>query len=579
MEYFRFSLFILIAVLSLLAGLVIGVLACAGQFSAEYLIAGVQVLRTRPGDLPARLRVFSPPPGDDPAKPAYFYGPARSDLRYVRQVARQRWRRAIAWWMAAIRGREEVIGEQGEAISERRGAIGGRGDAVSDTPDIMVPLGIGLAIGLVLALPVAVLLAAALLLAHELAVDIATIGVRSAAAGLRAVDTAHLSVRHIKLRCAACHERIPYPAYRCPNPACERIHRKIGPGRYGVLRRTCECGEKMLTMPLLFRAAGRFEALCPRHACQRPLEYRPGEAREIVLPLFGAKGAGKTLLLYGIVKTLRELSPSGAQIADSHTSAWLNDLDLVMASHAGVPATPVARPQAQVLRLQMGSQRRIVQFVDTAGELFYDSKRSADLIYLGAANTFILVIDPLSVTVFWKSLPSAARQRLTVNRSAAPRPDLVFQQTADRIAEMGGPRARHRLAIVFSRADLLGTEYGPGPGEGDEIRRWALAELGLRGLVHRAESEFRNVAFFHTAPFSEKAPADEKDGTLPALTQWLLRAEGVDPGTPGPPEPADLGQVPAFLVSHEGEARQGPGPPVPGRPHVVLGGRQVPGGG
>ena len=66
-----------------------------------------------------------------------------------------------------------------------------------------------------------------------------------------------------------------------------------------------------------------------------------------------------------------------------------------------MPATPAAElPKAYVLRLRIGRYRRIVQLIDAAGELFYDSQRSADLVYLGAANTFVMVIDPLSINDF-----------------------------------------------------------------------------------------------------------------------------------------------------------------------------------
>ena len=75
--------------------------------------------------------------------------------------------------------------------------------------------------------------------------------------------------------------------------------------------------------------------------------------------------------------------------------------------------------------------------------------------YLGSASTFVLVIDPLSIARFWDNLPSARRDQLMAYRSEAPHPDLVYQQTAERIAQFGSRHARRRLAIVFSRADLV----------------------------------------------------------------------------------------------------------------------------
>lgn len=214
----------------------------------------------------------------------------------------------------------------------------------------------------------------------------------------------------------------------------------------------------------------------------------------------------------------------------------MRDLDAGLAEGFPVPATPAAEvSKAYLLRLRIGRYRRIVQLIDAAGELFYDSQRSADLVYLGAASTFILVIDPLSIGDFWDRLPSAARERLAAQRSIAPHPQPVYQQTADRITEMGRQRAARRLAIVFSRADLTGTAFGPGASTGEDVRKWAEDDLGLAGLIRGAESDFRDVALFHTAPFGGGATT-----VLSDLVHWLMRAEGIAPPNPAGDQPSEL---------------------------------------
>jgi len=361
-------------------------------------------------------------------------------------------------------------------------------------------------------------------LIQEIIVGVATLGVRCTATTLRAIDSGVLLVRHIRVRCVACFERIPYPAYLCPD--CLQIHWDIRPGRYGVLRRTCECGRRMPTL-LMLGTARQLEAICPYRACRQPLAHRPGEVQEIILPIFGAKGAGKTLLMYGIVKTLRESARLGIHVdyADADTAARLTDFESTLAAGSRLSGTPSVLPRAYVLRLQIGRHRRILQLFDAAGELFYDSQRSAGLIYLGEANTFILVIDPLSIDAFWNGLPSAERDRLVPDRSGAPHPGLAYQQTVDRIVEMGRQRIRRRLAIVFTRADLLGPDYGPGAGTGEEIQEWAVEGLGLAGLLREAEMDFREVALFHTAAFG----SDKK--SLADLVHWVMRAEGLPQGS------------------------------------------------
>ena len=208
----------------------------------------------------------------------------------------------------------------------------------------------GLAIGLVVGLPLAAGLIAAVSLAHEALMGVATISVQCTATALRAVDRALLRVRQIKVRCVACFERISYPAYLCPNPRCRETHWNIRPGRYGVLRRTCQCGRRMPTL-LLLGSARQLDAICPHRACKQPLEHRPGEEREIIFPIFGSKGAGKTLLLYGIIKTLQASVRPGIHVdyADSATAARMRDLDSALAEGFTVPAHSPRRA-AQGLR-------------------------------------------------------------------------------------------------------------------------------------------------------------------------------------------------------------------------------------
>lgn len=506
MEFIRALALFIYAVTAAALAAVVGVLAGIGQVTAECVIAVAQVVFTRPSGLPDRANVFTAPPDGEHAKRNYFYGPARSDLRYVWQVTWSRWQQAAESWRVRIGGMFEP------------------GDSVLA---LTAPIGAGLTAGLAVTAVVMAVVMGAIWLASEILLDLCTVSVRCAVLTLRTIDSGLLAARHIRVRCIACFEPIPYPAYLCP--VCKTPQWDIRPGPYGVFRRTCECGHSMPTL-LIFGTA-QLEAICPRRGCRHPLEYRPGEVQEVILPLFGPRAAGKTLLLWGVVKTLQKSVRPGIHVdyGNPDTATRLGDLDAAITAGSHVPATPAVPPKAYVLRLRIGHYHRILQLPDPAGELFYDSQRSADLLYLGVASTFILVIDPLSIHDFWESLPLARRERLAADRSAAPHPEQIYQQTAERIMQMGKRNAQRRLAIVFSRADLLGAEYGPAAGDGLVIRQWAEDKLGLGALLRDAGSDFHEVALFHTAPFSS-----DRNG-LNALVHWAMRAEWV------PPESAEPG--------------------------------------
>jgi Double-GTPase 2 len=245
------------------------------------------------------------------------------------------------------------------------------------------------------------------------------------------------------------------------------------------------------------------------------------KAPEIVLPFFGATGAGKTRLLFSIVTQLQVWTREGqltAGFADSVTTRELDAAEHILRSGSATAKTPVQLPRAHVIRVSSGKGTRILHLFDAAGERFYHSDRTQELGYLGKARTFILVIDPLSVEAFWARLPPGRRSELGPARSTAPSPELAYQQTHQEIEAMGVPLRKARLAVVFSRADLIGTPAGD-PAE------WARCELGLGNLIRSAYHSFKETRFFRTAAVMDSAGA--MDESVAVLMRWVLAGDDV----------------------------------------------------
>ncbi len=285
---------------------------------------------------------------------------------------------------------------------------------------------------------------------------------------------------------------------------------------------------------LLLFGSGRMNAYCPR--CGDSLEYRPGHAPEIVLPFFGATGAGKTRLLFAMVTQLRmwsqQLQPDFvAEFGDAATRRKLADADRWLSPETATDKTPAEPPRGYIIQMMTKGDPRILHMFDAAGELFYTAERTQELRYLHAAQTFILVIDPLSVEAFWDRLEPDQQAKLKPARSAAPSPDLAYAQAHQEIEAMGVRLAKARLAVVFSRADLIGAPDG-------DVAGWAITELGLGNLVRSARLTFDQACFFRTA-------AVMSDGVLhpsvPELLRWVLARndfalpEGTGPQLAGKP--------------------------------------------
>lgn len=500
-------LFYLVAAIPLMA-----LVACAVYsvgIPAKYLTALARVLVIRPAWLPEPGRWPRVAEDADPAVLQYFYGPALADAQHAAAVG---FRAGREFWQSGAR----------RIVSSFSG----------DAPLMTSPLGVGGAAGMAVGTAAGTLAAAGFALVYLLVVSVSAAGARAAGIALLGVDSAILRIKNIRMVCPQCSHRVPYPGYFCPGRRCEHRHRDVRPGRFGIVRRRCRCGTPMSTL-LLF-GSWRTAAFCPR--CQERLEHRPGEGREIVLPFIGATGAGKTRLLFSIVTQLRAWDEAGqlsAEFADSITARELAVAEHILRTGSNTSLTSMRLPRAYLIRVKAGPGRirrktrrgQILQLFDAAGERFYQAGRTQELAYLDKAQTFILVIDPLSVDAFWARLLPEQQAGLAPVRSTAPSPDLAYQGTHQQIEAMGVRLRGTRLAVVFSRADLID------PPEGD-IASWARDELGLGNLMRSAQLNFREIRFFFTA--AVMCDNGQIHESVPALMRWILAGHGVSLPGDGP---------------------------------------------
>ena len=384
----------------------IGAIAAFAAYSlglpVAYLISLGRVLLPQDPAQPRPAAAPKLPPDADPAVLQYFYGPAVADARHALRTADQDCRRYWGWGIRIITS----------ALNQ-------------DLAILTWPFGIGGAIGMAAGTAFGAVATAGCACIHLLAVGISAALVRAAGTVLRIADSVVLRVKNIRMICPNpdCYQRVPYPGYECPREGCPRRHRDVRPGRFGILRRRCQCGEPMKTL-LLFGSAG-MSAFCP--ACGHALEHRPGSAPEIVLPFFGAAGAGKTRLLLSMVVQLqlwsrKRMERLSVEFGDTATKGRLDNASELLSPEIATGLTPPELPQAYTIRLGTGKGRRLLHMFDAAGEFYYSTTRIQELGFLGQARTFILVIDPLSVDAFWDRLLPEQQADLKAVRRPPRRP-------------------------------------------------------------------------------------------------------------------------------------------------------------
>ena len=212
---------------------------------------------------------------------------------------------------------------------------------------------------------------------------------------------------------------------------------------------------------LLLFGSSRMGAFCPY--CGHPLEHRPGEAPEIVLPFFGAAGAGKTRLLFSIVTQLQVWTRErAARRRVRATAVTTRELDARRARSCA-PAAPPPRPRSSsparyVIRVRLRARDPDPAHVRRGGRAFLRTRTAPRNWGTSAkARTFILVIDPLSVEAFWARLPPGRRAELgPMPARPPPRPTWPTSRRTRRSRRWACTLRKARLAVVFSRADLIG---------------------------------------------------------------------------------------------------------------------------
>ena len=475
-------------------------LALGGLFAAVFLstygksVWGVMV--ASPGSQVIVHHPAHDPHADgEPAFQQYFYGQAVGDLRTS--------------LTEAFAGCRSIATALIERI--REWAFGGLWL-------VTWPLGVAAlgALGASIAVAAAVVLALAVI--HIAVVLVLQAIMRFVALLLRFADRTMRTVRRARITCPGCHEHVAFPAYECPGDSCIQLHRDVRPGRYGLRSRICQCGQRMPT--LFMFGSYRLDAYCPFDGCLERLADQVGTAREFVLPVLGATGAGKTRLMASAVLELESDCDLAVEFADGESSKNFDLLRNQLATGGNTQKTNAALPRAYSLYIERGSGKRLLHIFDAAGEWYHSTDRMQDLRYLAVAETFVLVINPLSIPAMWRSLDGASKRRFQAHRSP-DEPSRVYFTSVDNIRLQRVDPSECRLAVVVSKADLLGDLDGyPTAGSASHVvEAWLSDSVGLGNMIRSINANFDSVRFFSTAAL---APSGKVDTGITDLLSWTL---------------------------------------------------------
>ncbi|AUG76308.1 hypothetical protein CFP65_1409 [Kitasatospora sp. MMS16-BH015] len=450
---------------------------------------------------------------DQPAHRNYWFGPAQRDLR--------------------------LIGEHGFRLYRQRAVDAFRAvnDRIEQSParqrPFSVPVGLALHVGLLAGLAVGGAALLLLQLGQGALAGLAQTGARATAGVLRGLDLAALRLRGLQdgVLCPHCFERVPLPEHECAEPECRRRHSRLLPGRYGILRRRCACGQRLPTT--LLGGRYRLPGYCTHAHCSRQLSTETGRLAEFALPLIGGRAAGKTLLMAAVLAQLQRPGPGGrtrGRFADQETEERYRLLREVLEISGHPRATPREIRRAHSVLLDHDSPPRLLHLFDTAGERFGNRADTDVLRYARAARTFLFVLDPLAVSTFTAGLHPSQRAQLDLGLASDMPPQQVFDQAVEAIRAMAVPLRRCRLAVAISKTDLLAPALGwrtdwARQQDSAVAAAWLEQELGQGNLVRAMRLTFGEVRFFFTAARLAEGGRAEDAGvheSVAPLVDWCL---------------------------------------------------------
>lgn len=359
------------------------------------------------------------------------------------------------------------------------------------------------------------------------------------------IDRIYIMVNKIKNACpnSSCQAPFLIPVYECPE--CGVKHTELVPSKYGILKRTCNCGAKLPTTFLNGR--GQLKAYCPE--CGSALSGDTA-SRQYAFPVIGGPSVGKTCYInMTIDQMMNNVAPTRGWDMKFITDSDEKDHALAMKSlNQGVRLlkTELNALTAYQMMLTLPNEKigRRIYVYDISGEMFSSSSDFQSNQAYSYADGFVFIIDPLTLNQFAMEI----EDKIDLNAYGASAKDFddILNIMLINLEKMFGLKdkdtLKRNLAVVINKMDVptledkigetAATQYMEANPETcksymdarDAVCRNFLEEYGAGNFVRTAEAKFKNVRYFTCSALGhnqEGMPYEGKNVVEPMM--WLLQ--------------------------------------------------------
>ena len=363
------------------------------------------------------------------------------------------------------------------------------------------------------------------------------------------VDRLYLVRKKIFSACPVCKKKSLIPTYICPG--CGARHTNLTPGVYGILKRTCLCGEKLPTT--FFNGRKELDAECPNPDCRARLSDR--ESRPVCIPVVGGRSVGKTAFITAFSREFIEnVAPAHGIDTEFYDKKKEQIYGEITRDYDAGSTRMTARPTDVRLPSSVSfsffakhptfKPDRLIHVYDIAGEVFTDHNENEVQQQYEYCHGIVLMIDPFSIPQVRFDYEELLEPEDVAGIGAAD-VNGVINAFLTKLREVTGlsdaKMATVPLAVVIGKTDSAGLDQDIGnravekrmKAEPDKFTdyydtmdylcRQFLKDNGMESFLNSITVQFKNNRFFscsaigHTRDKGRYRP----EGVL-APMEWLM---------------------------------------------------------
>lgn len=379
-------------------------------------------------------------------------------------------------------------------------------------------------------------------------------------------ERAYLLGKRFFTVCPACHSKTPLPVYFCPR--CSAAHRRLIPSSYGILKRTCTCGE---TLPAtFFLNRDDLRASCPD--CGHLLQQGHFLSKKAFVPVLGGPSVGKSAFLFSAVhQFLTQVAPRrGLSTGFVDTRTEKEYARVCEALNQGRPPDKTLATLPHALNVELGfpqGEKSVLYLYDPAGEALAETEGLSLHKYQGYLSGIIFLIDPFAIPAVRKEYSTKlGAVENALKPSSLPVEDALSRLIIGLETHFGLGKAAKvtvPVAVVVNKADAFDLasrlRLGISPATVANRVREQLIRWDIGDVVQQLETRCSNVRYFSCSALGRMPDSDSRafkpkgvleplmwvlDGAVPAL-----RADGAVTRSRPPLSPHAAGVVFALAAA------------------------------